>query len=206
MKISHHPDISTLLTCSAGATPEALCAVVASHLSMCTQCRGEIGQMEDIGVSLFENLPPVALHDRTRPEAMAAACEVVNASKGSLWPASGDIPSPLICVLGDQLDQINWQPSGTPGVQQYRIELSSAATGDLRLLKLDPGAQIPPHGHGCEELTIVLRGAYSDETGTYGAGDFCEIDDGQTHAPKADAQLGCILLTASEEKPAYIPN
>ena len=58
---------------------------------------------------------------------------------------------------------------------------------------------MPEHGHGGTELTLVIEGAYGDDTGRYGRGDVQEVDGSIEHQPVADAELGCICLIASEQ-------
>ena len=53
MKINHHLDDSTLMSCAAGSQPEALAAVVSSHLSVCPRCRTELKKHALIGEALF---------------------------------------------------------------------------------------------------------------------------------------------------------
>ncbi len=57
---------------------------------------------------------------------------------------------------------------------------------------------MPDHGHGGAELTLVLDGAYADQTGEYGAGDIQDVDENVEHTPMADSGTGCICLIASE--------
>lgn len=202
MTIQHHPDVSTLMTCSAGATPEALCAVVASHLSLCPDCLGEIGRMQAIGLTLFENLEPEAL-DRA-PEAVASILASVRSDETDTKIVKrGDVPAPLVCILGQRLDDLAWSELGN-GIDQYVVPLSPTAQGDLRLIRMAPGASLPAHGHNGEELTILLRGAYTDEQGTFQKYDFSECDDSVHHNVRADAIEGCILLMASETKPEFL--
>ena len=98
MAISSHPDISTLMTCSAGSTPEALCAVVTSHLSMCSKCWDELRSMETIGVALFDELEPIKI-DTTPPERVTTATEDAPAG-GVSASIDGDVPNPLVEVIG----------------------------------------------------------------------------------------------------------
>ena len=44
MKIEHHPDESTLVSYAAGALSEALSAVTASHVELCSNCRGRVSE------------------------------------------------------------------------------------------------------------------------------------------------------------------
>ena len=48
-----------------------------------------------------------------------------------------------------------------------------------------PGRGYPPHRHlGLEEV-LVLAGGYSDDRGTYRAGDYVGYESGSVHAPVA---------------------
>ena len=70
-----------------------------------------------------------------------------------------------------------------PGVRYFPLALSPGATGDLRLLKIAPGRKMPEHGHGGCEMTLVLDGAYSDETGIFRRGDIQDVDGELEHQP-----------------------
>ena len=59
---------------------------------------------------------------------------------------------------------------------------------------------MPEHGHGGAELTLVLRGAFHDETGRYARGDVADLDETVEHQPVVtDAGGDCICLIASEK-------
>lgn len=215
MTITHHPDLSTLMTCSAGATPEALCAVVASHLSMCPQCMAELSRLEQIGIALFTFLEPAHL-DKAAPHPNGCAKPAdghghspTNARKSganaSCGTRIGDVPAPLVERVGPHLESLPWSKIAE-GIWHSPVRLSPAASGDLRFVRLAPGATLPPHRHVGEELTLVLAGAYEDETGIHGVGDFCDVEDETSHAVRADPELGCIMLVASETVPAFLPD
>jgi putative transcriptional regulator len=113
-----------------------------------------------------------------------------------------DVPSPLASRLGRSLDDIPWKRLA-PGIWHYPIQLSKRASGDLRLIKVAPGQAIPEHGHGGEELTLMLRGSYHDEIGTFQTGDVADLDTDVEHRPVADAVTGCICLIANERKARF---
>ena len=48
------------------------------------------------------------------------------------------------------------------------------------------------------ELTLVLRGAYQDETGQFRVGDAADLDESIEHRPVADPEAGCICVLAFE--------
>ncbi len=200
MTICHHPGPESLMSCSAGSMPEAFAAVMAAHIDVCPQCREELALMENIGVALFKDMSPSPMTREApvmavrRAEADGEAA-VARSKKSS----AGDIPLPLRSIAGDYLDDLAWKRLA-PGLLHYQIPLSKSAIGDLRLIKVAPGMALPEHGHGGSELTLVLRGAYSDKTGRYGAGDLADLDDSIEHQPIADAVEGCICLIASDHK------
>lgn len=201
-RILHHPDDATLMSYSAGSLGEALSAVVATHIAMCPHCSAEVRRMDRVGAAIFDALAPAAL-SKSEPRSSAAS----RASAGSASAASddgrqGDVPLPLRRLVGPELDRVPWRRIGF-GVWHYPLPLSDGAKGDLRLLKVSPGQAMPEHGHGGAELTLLLRGSYRDEVGTFRRGDVADLDDEIEHRPVADVDEGCICLIASEEKARF---
>lgn len=196
MKINHHLDPSTLMSCAAGSQPEAMAAVVSSHLSVCPRCRAELKTHSFIGEVLFEALKPEALTTGA-PSVDLRAGEAAGAA-----PETGEMPPVLKAALEGRFEDVPWRRAA-PGVWHCPIELSPDAKGDLRLLKVSPGTKLPKHGHGGSELTLVLEGAYSDEFGTFRRGDVADLGDDSEHRPIADAKEGCVCLTASDARPRF---
>ena len=197
-QIQRHPDAATLVSFAAGTLPEALAATVAAHLSMCKRCRDEVRDMEMIGAALLskdaggDDVSPVnvpALPDDDAP--------IVEPRPAKPSEAGELLPAPIAERYGLAFDKVPWKRLG-PGIWHHKLALSPGVEGDLRLLKISAGRRMPEHGHGGTELTLVLDGAYSDETGEYGRGDVQDIDDDVEHRPVADQDAGCICLIASE--------
>lgn len=201
MTIRHHPDIATLMSCAAGSQHEACAAVIASHLSVCPACAKEVARMQEIGVALFDALPPVPVN-ADAPVVAARAGEADTSPVSRCGKLGGEVPAPLQPLLGDCLASIPWRRIA-PYIWQHRIPLSNAKCGDLQLIKAAPGTRFPEHGHRGSELTLVLAGSYHDETGTYGVGDFADHDESVVHQPVADAKTGCICLFATERANRY---
>ncbi len=197
MKISHHLDDSTLMSCAAGSQPEALAAVVSSHLAVCPRCRAELKKHALIGEALFESLKPEPVV-REAPVVALRAGEAMTAPE----EPEGEMPPALRAAIDGRFDDIPWRRAA-PGVWHYPLPLSEGAKGDLRLLKVAPGTKLPEHGHGGTELTLVLDGSYSDEFGVYRRGDVADMGDDMEHRPIADAEQGCVCLAASDAKPRF---
>lgn len=195
MKITHHPDAASLMSCSAGSMPEAFAAVMASHISMCPSCRRDLATMEHIGTALFEKLVPVSV-SRPAPVAAMRALEAdVDEQDARLAVIAGDVPQPLMAAIGAHLDKVPWKRVG-PGVWQHQIALNDPSRGELRLVKVAPGQALPEHGHRGNEMTLILRGSYADVSGTYKLGDVADLDEDVEHQPIADPVEGCICLIA----------
>ena len=193
--IDRHLEAATLMSFAAGTLAEPLAAVAAGHLSVCRQCRDELADMELLGACLFgarSNQPthggvpvPSLPRDDAAPVPLSTA-------------TSGRLPGPIARRYGLSFDTIPWTRLG-PGIWHHRLALSDESTGDLRLLKISAGRRMPEHGHGGTELTLVLDGAYGDETGTYRAGDVQDVGEDLEHTPVADKEFGCICIVASEQ-------
>jgi putative transcriptional regulator len=196
MKISHHLDDSTLMSCAAGSQPEAFAAVVSSHLAVCPRCRAELRRHSLIGEALFEVL---------KPEPVTREAPVVAMRSGEATVAElecPEMPAALRAALAGKFDDVPWRRAA-PGVWHYPLPLSADAKGDLRLLKVAPGTVLPEHGHGGTELTLVLYGSYTDELGTFRRGDVADLGDDVEHRPVADAELGCVCLVASDQRARF---
>jgi putative transcriptional regulator len=188
MTITHHLDDATLMSFAAGALPAALAAVAAAHADMCPRCRREMLTMERLGEAVMASLIPAPL-DSPEPATPAPGSD---AGPGGDRNSSG----PLGRLVGTDLGGVAWRWLG-PGVWEHRLALKGA--GKLRLLKVAPGHAIPEHGHRGAELTLVLRGSFSDRTGRYLRGDVADLDETVEHRP-AVARTGgeCICLIGSE--------
>ena len=198
MTIKHHLDVATLLSFAAGSLPEALAAVVAAHMGVCTRCAQGVRKMECIGAALLSSLKaepltkPAPVHALLRGEANAERAIKVRGG------VADEIPAVLAPIIGHDLDAIAWRRLSI-GVWHYKLPLSAGAEGDLRLLKVGPGRRMPEHGHGGSELTLMLRGSYRDAIGEFHAGDVADLDDDIEHQPIAHAETGCICLVASDK-------
>jgi len=197
-KIAHHPNPESLMSCSAGSMPEPFAAVMASHLDMCALCHGDLALMQDIGKALLGNISPAAMSSEA-PLMAARRAESETVSPAPSAIKMGDIPSPLASVTGHYLDDIPWKRLA-PGILHHPIKLSHNAEGSLSLFKVAPGVELPDHGHGGSELSLVLRGSYSDKTGRYATGDVADLGPDVEHRPIADPVEGCVCLIASDRK------
>jgi putative transcriptional regulator len=74
-------------------------------------------------------------------------------------------------------------------------EFSSFRT---RLMRIKSGTAMPAHTHEGIELTLVLAGGFSDETGHFLRGDLAEADATIDHRPVADPGEDCLCLAVTD--------
>jgi putative transcriptional regulator len=203
--IKHHLNDRILMAYSAGLLSEAFNLVVATHISFCDECRATLGSYDTVGGVLLENgiletddTAADGLDQATLPDLQATFALIkLSASAPNLVPQarSVDTPAPLAAYIGDTLDNIKWKPVGM-GVKQSILRTSAQATA--RMLFIPAGAAVPNHGHNGNELTLVLRGAYSDESDRFQRGDVEIADEEMQHTPIADRNEDCICLAVTD--------
>jgi len=192
--IQHHLTDALMMAYSAGSLPEAFSLTVATHISMCDECRARLGAFDTVGGALLEGTDEVAM---TR-DSFAATMARIRAARPEVKPAprrAGLLPVPLQDYIGGDLDAVRWRPVGM-GVRQAILPTSKAATA--RLLHIPAGAAVPDHGHRGTELTLVLQGAFVDQVSRFGPGDIEIVNEDLNHTPVADIGADCICLAATD--------
>jgi putative transcriptional regulator len=185
MNIRHHLSEPLLIAYAAGNLPEAFGLVTATHISMCDECRARLGALEAVGGAVLEG----------QSAAMSAgALEAVLARL-----EAPEVPvrarSPLQGYIGGDLSAVKWTSLGM-GVRQAILPTSKAASA--RLLYIPAGQSVPDHGHRGMELTLVLQGAFRDDTDRFGVGDLEIATEDLEHTPVAEAGQDCICLAATD--------
>lgn len=197
MPIHHHLTDDLLMAYAAGALPEAFNLVVATHVSLCDECRARLGAYEALGGAVLEETPEAAVSDGS----LAATLALIR-DRGKdpivapVRPRAGDVfPAPLRGYVGGDADAVKWRSIGG-GVRQAILPTSRAAT--VRLLYIPAGAAVPDHGHRGMELTQVLQGAFRDADARFGRGDIEVATEETQHKPVAEAGEDCICLAATD--------
>lgn len=192
---------SLLLGYASGTLDEAQSLAVATHLTFSTTARQFIGTCEAIGGALIES-------ECTKESMNAESLDNVLDRLDNLPPTPKQeaktetfkhddfdfsVPAPLANQLQSQ--NITWKTL-LSGFHSLNIDLN-CEDSKARLLKIAPGTKSPHHSHGGTEITLVLDGAFSDETGQYKTGDLIVTDETFTHAPIACKLQGCTCLVVS---------
>lgn len=105
-----------------------------------------------------------------------------------------DLPEPLREKALEACVGKGWKRM-TSGVS--RLDIATPG-GHAHLYRIKPGASVPRHTHEGDELTLVVRGGFSDETGSFGPGDIALQTSNDTHQPLADTHGVCLALAVSD--------
>jgi len=180
---------------SAGHLPEAFSLVVATHLSLCDECRARSDAYDAVGGALVQGTDAVAMAQDSLTLMMERIDVLPQATQRARLRGTGILPAPLVDYIGGGLEAVKWRPIGM-GVRQ--AILPTAPDASVRLLHIPAGVAVPDHGHRGMELTLVLQGAFADKTDRFARGDIEIADEALVHTPVADAGMDCICLAATD--------
>lgn len=202
--VSFHPDAKFLTDFAAGNLPlsEAIC--VAAHLEYCSKCRSHVQQLTDLGAQLM---------DRLQPQPAAADDQGFDALMQRIDAGDTDVPAPSSPDIG-RASTAN--PLGLPRVVQKltagnlrslkwaqfgkSLRIAPVNVGeksrDTAIYDIKAGGRMPEHEHRGEEITVLLKGSFSDAEGKYVKGDFVVRHAGERHQPTATLDTDCICLVS----------
>lgn len=195
MTIRHHLSDQLLMAHAAGQLPDAFGLVVATHVSLCDDCRARLAAFEAVGGAMIDRCGTVDMS----ADALDACLNRITGAAPEPRPRPrqrpGLFPLPLHDYIGGDLDAVKWRPIGM-GVRQAILRTERGASA--RLLYIPAGQAVPDHGHRGLELTLVLQGAFRDETDRFGPGDVEIASEDLHHTPIAEAGPDCICLAATD--------
>lgn len=201
--VHHHVSDELLLDYASGTLAEGWSIAVATHLALCPSCRDRLSFMEHAGGELLETVEVEQTSSET--ESWQAIKSRLSAEKAKPAPnakprvaAATDavLPEPLRSYLGTDVDGLKWRALGRGA---YHIPIKTGDTeSQVRLLKIPAGKPVPEHSHGGRELTLVLKGAFTDGSTVFRRGDLEEADETLTHQPVATPDEDCICLAVTD--------
>jgi putative transcriptional regulator len=195
MTIRHHLSDQLLMGYAAGQLPEAFNLVVATHLSLCDDCRARSETFDAVGGALLEEADAIAMGEDALARALDRIATAPQATRAEPLRAAGVFPAPLADYVGGDLSAVRWRKVGG-GVKQAILPTGPDAT--VRLLYIPAGKAVPDHGHRGMELTLVLQGAFADANDRFDRGDVEIAGEEMEHTPVALAGQDCICLAATD--------
>ena len=192
--IRHHLNDALLMGYSAGQLPEAFSLIVATHISMCDECRARLESFDAVGGALLGALPEAGMGADSLAQVMARIRQAPPPPPAPK-PRAGVFPAPLRDYVGGDVEAVRWRAVGG-GVRQ--AILPTARDASARLLYIPAGLAVPDHGHRGMELTLVLQGAFRDEVDRFGPGDIEIASEELEHTPIAEPGADCICLAVTD--------
>lgn len=195
MTIRHHLSDQLLMAYSAGELPEAFNLVVATHVSLCDECRARMAAYDAVGGAVIEEGDVAEMSEASLMACLNKIEAMPQANARRPLKRAGIFPAPLADYIGGGPEKVKWRSLGM-GVKQAILRTGKDASA--RLLYIPGGQAVPDHGHRGLELTLVLQGAFRDETDRFGRGDIEIADEAMQHTPVAEEGEVCICLAATD--------
>ncbi|MCB1509114.1 MAG: ChrR family anti-sigma-E factor [Hyphomicrobiaceae bacterium] len=176
-----------------GALPRPVRRLVDAHLEMKPQAREFVHGLECLCSAKMEKAPPAALSNReTMLSAILAAEPAARpCCKAKAHGIEASLPRALTSYVGVPLDALRWRRI-LPGLKEARLPEEDGCS--VSLMQIRAGTKVPQHTHEGQEITLVLKGAFADETGRYGAGDIAIGDEALDHRPIVPQDEDCLCF------------
>ncbi|MEM1149562.1 MAG: ChrR family anti-sigma-E factor [Pseudomonadota bacterium] len=189
---------------AAGCLDPAFALLVETQAALRPDVRRDIRMSEMIAAINFEKTEPAEMES----DAVDRALDAIDALDSGALPKRRvlngvtealeellDLPAPLRDSALIAAGEAGWKFSG-PGIRRLALPISEKA--ETELYRIEPGAVIPRHTHEGSELTLVVAGGFTDESGFFGPGDLSVKGPADTHQPVADDDGPCIVLAVRD--------
>ena len=200
--INKCPDETLLVEYASGALSTAPSIAVTTHLKYCDKCANTVRALGFIGGSLLDCLEEeevsAGLLDKVFARIDSQEDEPLSAKTKNdsltLDPVASGLPEFVKNLL--PREELEWR-NLTSSLEVAPIRIGEE-NHELSLHRIHPGGKAPEHDHRGKEITVVLRGSFSDEDGVYHPGDFLVREEGDTHRPYAARNEECVCLSVLE--------
>ena len=198
--IKKHPDSAMLGEYTSGALSVAPTISITTHLQFCESCRRAVESLTKIGGELLEGTDAIPVSEDLLDLVLACIDE----------PQADDrtqSPSATVTNTMDEVGQslprfvqkllpignLKWR-SQSPSLKVAALSVGET-NYEMAFHKIKAGGKAPEHGHNGTEITVVLKGSFSDEDDIYHPGDFIVREKGDIHRPLAAQHEECICLS-----------
>ena len=185
-----------LVDYAAGALSQPLEILIETHLAMNPESAKTMQMLMQLGGILLEECEPVSLSEDALDKVMSAIAEDEEPLQKVTHSENSFLPRPISDYIPDLSCTKSWRSAGI-GIARHDVKFSQS---DMRatIYRIQPSRAVPSHSHTGSEITLVLAGGFSDESGTFGPGDIAVQEAGEAHKPVADADGECIVFAVNE--------
>lgn len=198
----HHVPEEELVEYAAGACGEAAALAIACHVALCATCADRLLALEAVGGASLEagapqDVAPGALESllANLDDAPAPPPSAPSPEAERLLSAHG-VPRLVLPYLAPGAAAAGWRRL-VPGISRLELSVGPRATV-ARLVRLQPGLEIPLHDHGGTEYTVIFTGALADDQGRFARGDISIRAQGERHVQHVETIEPCIALVINE--------
>ena len=188
-----------LLDYATGALSRPLEILVETHLAMNEKSSRSMRMLMQLGGILLEDSEPISLSEDALHNVMSQLGQFdtdtddmfIKVSTHSEW-----LPHPIASYVPKSDCKQSWRRAGI-GILETDVDFGEAG-GNAKIYRIASGTSVPIHTHTGAEVTLVLSGGFTDETGSYGPGDIAIQEAGGEHQPVADDDGECVVLAVNE--------
>ncbi len=192
-----------LLDYAAGSLDPALEMIIAAHLTLSPAARRYVAACEAVGGSMMsEDCNPASLSAGclesmlAKIDCLEAACAEIEDCPDCCVECCEPIPQPIARLFpAEERHTLKWKHA--LGGMHWVSRRIDGASGNIRMIRADPGFVMPHHMHRGMEITLVLDGAIEDDTGRYVRGDLFIMEAGSHHEQIADRDAGCLCFSVN---------
>lgn len=148
------------------------------HLETCPACSVEVRAFDETAAQMCLEVPSIAPPPELRTRVL-----------DSIFP-----PPEYVVKRGSDGA---WLPFGVPGIQMKPLSEDPSTGTRTFLLKLNPGATLPPHNHADAEHCFVVEGEVFDHEHSLRAGDYELRLAGSKHAAVSTKTGAVVLIITS---------
>jgi len=191
-----HPSTEQLIEFSSGTGSSATSIAISAHLHFCQHCRRQVNEYESTAAVMFEQQTNLAVEETSFSSLMKRIQNEPQTPKIKPRITSTRFPAVVEKLINGDTESLAWKKP----MKHLRVSqiLKDEAGLILGLHHMKSGGRVPRHTHKGNEISVVIEGGFSDELGSYRPGDFIHLTPEHIHAPQADADGDCWLLTLVE--------
>jgi putative transcriptional regulator len=178
-----------------GRLPAPLHALVTAHLGLKKDNRRFVEALEVLHAEAIEGMKPKAVAKRDEMLERILALPQAPIDRAPNLSKVGVVPPPVAAFVGSDLSSVKWRRR-LPGLKEYAVKDPSGC--EVSLLWIKPGRTMPAHTHEGTEITLVLKGGFTDGPHHYTRGDIAIADGDVTHRPTADEGEDCVCFVVND--------
>jgi len=195
--VTKHPDTTFLMDYTTGSLSTAPLIAITAHLQVCEKCREQVDSLSHVGGEMLASTDALPVSDDLFDQVLSCIDQgqpAVSKPSKKVDDVARSLPDYVQQFLPD--GELRWRFL-SPSLRVSPITCGES-TFELALHRIKAGGRAPNHDHKGLELTVVLKGSFSDEDGVYQEGDFIVREPGDVHRPHAAQNHECICLSVCE--------